>query len=99
MLTMLPHFVLTRTVYHVLLLLFVSVLQACDVLVDDVFYYAESQYSPSILAQAIEFVKEDGAVYFTSVSRGGRRPERWVHQVRLACVIGMCALLRLRWCK
>lgn len=31
-------------------------------------YFAESFYSPSVLAQAVEIVKEDGGHYFASVS-------------------------------
>ena len=48
-----------RNVYH------------CDVIVDDVSYSDESPFQDSAIAQAVNDVTADGAVYFSSAGNGG----------------------------
>jgi subtilisin-like proprotein convertase family protein len=43
----------------------------CDVIVDDVIYFAESPYQDDIIAQAVADVTADGAMYFSSAGNGG----------------------------
>jgi len=46
-------------------------LLGCDVIVDDVFYFAEPTFQDGIIAQAVEQVVADGAVYFSSAGNSG----------------------------
>jgi subtilisin-like proprotein convertase family protein len=43
----------------------------CDVIIDDVIYYFESPYEDDIIAQAVNDVTADGALYFSSAGNGG----------------------------
>ncbi len=43
----------------------------CDVIVDDVFYFAESVFQDDDIAQSVNFVTEDGAMYFSSAGNSG----------------------------
>jgi subtilisin-like proprotein convertase family protein len=43
----------------------------CDVIIDDVIYFAESPYQDDIIAQAVNDVTADGALYFSSAGNGG----------------------------
>ena len=43
----------------------------CDVIVDDVFYTEESVFQDDDIAQSVNFVTEDGAMYFASGGNGG----------------------------
>ncbi|HET9620017.1 MAG TPA: S8 family serine peptidase [Kofleriaceae bacterium] len=43
----------------------------CDVIIDDVIYFAESPYQDDIIAQAVNDVVADGAMYFSSAGNGG----------------------------
>jgi subtilisin-like proprotein convertase family protein len=43
----------------------------CDVIIDDVIYFFESPYEDDIIAQAVEDVIADGAMYFSSAGNGG----------------------------
>jgi subtilisin-like proprotein convertase family protein len=45
----------------------------CDVIVDDVIYYFESPYQDDIIAQAVEDVVADGAVYVSSAGNEGNQ--------------------------
>jgi hypothetical protein len=38
----------------------------CDIIVDDVFYFAEGVFQDDIIAQAVQSVIDDGALYFSS---------------------------------
>jgi subtilisin-like proprotein convertase family protein len=43
----------------------------CDIIVDDVFYFAESPFQDGIIAQAVNTVTADGALYFSSAGNAG----------------------------
>lgn len=43
----------------------------CDVIIDDVIYFFESPYEDDIIAQAVQDVTNDGALYFSSAGNGG----------------------------
>ncbi|HZF16640.1 MAG TPA: S8 family serine peptidase [Steroidobacteraceae bacterium] len=43
----------------------------CDIIVDDVIYYFESPYQDDIIAQAVNDVTHDGAMYFSSAGNEG----------------------------
>ncbi len=43
----------------------------CDVLVDDIFYFNESPFQDGPIAQAVNDVTADGALYFASAGNGG----------------------------
>jgi subtilisin-like proprotein convertase family protein len=43
----------------------------CDIIVDDIIYYAEAPYQDDIIAQAVADVTADGALYFSSAGNGG----------------------------
>jgi hypothetical protein len=43
----------------------------CDVIIDDFIYFFESPYEDDILAQAVNDVTADGAMYFSSASNAG----------------------------
>ncbi len=43
----------------------------CDVIVDDIFYFAEPVFQDGIIAQAVETVIADGAIYFSSAGNSG----------------------------
>jgi hypothetical protein len=43
----------------------------CDIIVDDVFYTDESPFQDGIIAQAVNTVTADGALYFSSAGNGG----------------------------
>ena len=43
----------------------------CDIIVDDVIYYFESPYQDDIIAQAVNDVIADGALYFSSAGNQG----------------------------
>lgn len=47
----------------------------CDVIVDDITYYAETTLQDGPIAQAITTVRNDGAVYFTSAGNSGNLPD------------------------
>jgi subtilase family protein/proprotein convertase P-domain-containing protein len=43
----------------------------CDIIVDDVIYFFESPYQDDIIAQAVDDVTADGALYFSSAGNEG----------------------------
>ncbi|HUM10794.1 MAG TPA: S8 family serine peptidase [Myxococcaceae bacterium] len=43
----------------------------CDVIIDDVIYYFESPFEDDIIAQAVDDVTTDGALYFSSAGNQG----------------------------
>ncbi|NNG01091.1 MAG: S8 family serine peptidase [Desulfobacteraceae bacterium] len=43
-----------------------------DIIVDDVFYYAEPMFQDGIIAQAVDLAKTSGVAYFSSAGNGGR---------------------------
>ena len=43
----------------------------CDIIVDDVIYYAESPFQDGPIAQAVNTVTDDGALYFSSAGNEG----------------------------
>lgn len=43
----------------------------CDVIVDDIIYFFESPYQDDIIAQAVQDVTDDGAMYFSSAGNEG----------------------------
>jgi hypothetical protein len=43
----------------------------CDVIIDDIIYFFESPYTDDIIAQAVNDVTADGALYFSSAGNGG----------------------------
>ncbi len=43
----------------------------CDIIVDDVFYFAEAPFQDDIIAQAVNDVTADGALYFSSAGNQG----------------------------
>ena len=43
----------------------------CDVIVDDIIYFFESPYEDDIIAQAVDDVTRDGALYFSSAGNQG----------------------------
>lgn len=45
----------------------------CDIIVDDVFYFAESVFQDGIIAQAVNDVTASGALYFSSAGNQGNK--------------------------
>ncbi|MEU4804535.1 S8 family serine peptidase [Actinosynnema sp. NPDC023587] len=43
----------------------------CDVIVDDILYFNESPFQDGVIAQAVDAVTADGAVYFSSAGNDG----------------------------
>lgn len=43
----------------------------CDIILDDILYFAEPVFQDGIVAQAVESVVADGALYFSSAGNGG----------------------------
>lgn len=43
----------------------------CDIIVDDIIYFFESPYQDDIIAQAVQDVSDDGALYFSSAGNEG----------------------------
>jgi hypothetical protein len=43
----------------------------CDIIVDDVFYFSEPVFQDGIVAQAVNSVTQDGALYFSSAGNSG----------------------------
>jgi subtilisin-like proprotein convertase family protein len=49
----------------------------CDIIVDDVIYFFESPYQDDIIAQAVDDVTADGAMYFSSAGNQGNLSDGW----------------------
>ncbi len=47
----------------------------CDVIVDDVFYFSESPFQDGIIAQAVNTVTADGALYFSAAGNEGNKTD------------------------
>jgi subtilisin-like proprotein convertase family protein len=47
----------------------------CDIILDDVIYFAESAYQDDIIAQAVDDVTADGALYFSSAGNEGNQDD------------------------
>ncbi|HEY0190380.1 MAG TPA: hypothetical protein VGC42_04610, partial [Kofleriaceae bacterium] len=47
----------------------------CDVILDDVIYFAENAYQDDIIAQAVDDVTADGAMYFSSAGNEGNQDD------------------------
>jgi uncharacterized repeat protein (TIGR01451 family) len=45
----------------------------CDVIIDDVYYFAEGPFQDGIIAQAVNAVTADGALYFSSAGNSGNK--------------------------
>ncbi|MGH7951388.1 MAG: S8 family serine peptidase [Limisphaerales bacterium] len=45
----------------------------CDIILDDIFYYDESPFQDGIVAQAVNSVTADGALYFAAAGNGGNQ--------------------------
>lgn len=45
--------------------------EGCDVIVDDIFYFAEPVFQDGVIAQAINTVHDDGAIYFSAAGNAG----------------------------
>ena len=43
----------------------------CDIIVDDVLYFNESPFQDGLIAQAVNAVTADGALYFSSAGNEG----------------------------
>jgi len=43
----------------------------CDIIIDDVFYFLEGVFQDGIVAQAVNSVTHDGALYFSSIGNSG----------------------------
>ena len=54
----------------------------CDIIVDDVGYFDESPFQDDIIAQAVDDVTADGAMFFSSAGNEGNFDDGlWVQQV------------------
>lgn len=47
----------------------------CDIIVDDISYFNESPFQDDIIAQAVNTVTADGALYFSSAGNGGNKQD------------------------
>ena len=47
----------------------------CDIIVDDELYYDESPFQDSVVAQAVNDVTANGALYFSSASNAGNKDD------------------------
>ncbi|MCX6915688.1 MAG: S8 family serine peptidase, partial [Verrucomicrobia bacterium] len=47
----------------------------CDIIVDDLEYYNESPFQDAVIAQAVNEVTADGALYFSSASNSGNKDD------------------------
>jgi subtilisin-like proprotein convertase family protein len=47
----------------------------CDIIIDDVIYYFESPFQDDIIAQAVDDVAADGALYFSSAGNEGNEAD------------------------
>ena len=45
----------------------------CDVIVDDIFYFDESPFQDGVVAQAVNTVTADGAIYFSAAGNEGNK--------------------------